>query len=118
MSGQPGASAVTVLMTVPGAETAEEIIRHLLDEKLIACGTVLPGAVSVYRWEGKIQRDEEAIVILKTVPRLVSRVLERAGELHPYEVPELLVHEVADGAPAYLAWVEMACRGRPIESHA
>ena len=49
------------------------------------------------------------MVVLKTLRRLVPRVLEHAGTLHPYEVPELLVHEVADGAPAYLAWVETEC---------
>ena len=96
-------------MTAPGADVAEAVVRGLLDERLIACGNVLPGAVSLYRWKGEVQRDEEAVVVLKTLRRLVPRVLERAGELHPYDVPELLVQEVADGSPAYLAWVAREC---------
>ena len=96
-------------MTAPGMDVAEMVVRGLLDERLVACGSVLPGAVSLYRWKGEVHRDGEAVVILKTVRRLVPQVLERAGALHPYEVPELLVQEVADGAPAYLEWVGSEC---------
>ena len=98
-----------MLMTAPGMDVAEMVVRGLLDERLVACGSVLPGAVSLYRWKGEVHRDEEAVVVLKTVRRLVPQVLERAGALHPYEVPELLVQEVADGAPAYLEWVGSEC---------
>ena len=96
-------------MTAPGADEAEAVVRSLLDERLVACGNVLPGAVSLYRWQGAVHRDNEAVVILKTVRRLVPRVLERARALHPYEVPELLVQEVVDGNPAYLQWVREEC---------
>lgn len=105
----PGDAVVTVLMTAPGAEAAETVVRGLLDERLVACGNVLPGAVSLYRWKGEVHRDDEAVVVLKTLRRLVPRLLERAGELHPYDVPELLVQEVADGEPAYLEWVGREC---------
>ena len=100
---------MTVLMTAPGADEAEAVVRSLLDERLVACGNVLPGAVSLYRWQGAVHRDNEAVVILKTLRRLVPRVLERARALHPYEVPELLVQEVVDGNPAYLQWVKEEC---------
>lgn len=96
-------------MTAPGADVAEKVVGSLLDERLVACGNIIPGAVSLYRWEGAVHRDEEVVVIMKTVRRLVPRVLERARALHPYEVPELLVQEVADGNPAYLDWVEGEC---------
>ncbi len=97
-------------MTAP-ADAAEAIVSGLVNERLAACGNVLPGAVSIYRWEGRIHRDEEAVVVLKTLRRLVPRVLERAAQLHPYEVPELLVHDVADGGAAYLDWVRRECGG-------
>ena len=100
---------VTVLMTAPGAEVAETVVRGLLDERLVACGNVIPGAVSLYRWEGRVHRDEEVVVILKTLRRLVPRVLERAEELHPYDVPELLVQDVIDGSRAYVEWVGKEC---------
>ena len=100
---------VTVLMTAPEVAVAEEVVRRLLDDRLIACGTVLPGAVSLYRWEGEVHRDEEALVVLKTLRRLVPGMLERAGELHPYDVPELLVQPVVAGRADYLEWVENEC---------
>ena len=98
-------------MTAPGLDEAETVVRSLLDERLVACGNVLPGAVSLYRWQGEVHRDNEAVVILKTLRRLVPRVLERAQALHPYEVPELLVQEVVDGNRAYLQWVQQECSG-------
>lgn len=109
MSEAAGGGVVTVLMTAPGAESAEAVTRALVEEGLVACGNIVPGAVSVYRWKGEVHRDDEALVILKTTRRLLPRVLERAADLHPYEVPELLAHEVADGAPAYLKWVREEC---------
>ena len=100
---------VTVLMTAPTMDAAETVVGSLLDERLIACGSMIPGVESLYRWKGAVHRDEEVVVIIKTVRRLVPRVLERARALHPYDVPELLVQEVADGNPAYLDWVEEEC---------
>lgn len=97
-------------MTAPDIEVAESVVRRLLKERLIACGNLLPGAVSLYRWEGDIQRDEEVVVVLKTLQRLVPRLLERAGGLHPYDVPELLVQPVLAGGADYLEWVENECR--------
>lgn len=99
-------------MTAP-AGAAEAVVSGLVDERLAACGNVLPGAVSIYRWEGRTHRDEEAVVVLKTLRRLVPKVLERAAELHPYDVPELLVHDVTGGSPAYLDWVRRECGGGP-----
>lgn len=100
---------MTVLMTAPGADSAEAVTRSLVEERLVACGNIIPGAVSVYRWKGEVHRDEEVVVVLKTTRSLLPRVLERAAELHPYDVPELLGQEVVEGAPAYLAWVRDEC---------
>jgi periplasmic divalent cation tolerance protein len=109
VTAESGTDVVTVLMTAPDIDVAESVVRRLLDERLIACGNLLPGAVSLYRWEGDIQRDEEAVVVLKTLRRLVPRLLERAGALHPYDVPELLVQPVSAGGAEYLEWVENEC---------
>ncbi len=108
--GRGGSDVVTVLMTAPGVAEAEAVVRRLVEERLIACGNILPGAVSIYQWEGELHRDEESVVILKTVRGLLQRMLKRAEQLHPYDVPELLVLDVVDGAGAYLAWVREECR--------
>lgn len=95
----------TVLMTVPDPSTGETLARRLVEERLAACGNVIPGVVSVYRWKGAVQRDEEALVLFKTTADRVSAFVEMALEIHPYEVPEILSLPVEDGHRAYMEWV-------------
>ena len=102
--------AVVVLVTAPSAEEAARIARALVEEGLCACGSVVPGVRSIYRWEGKVQDDAEALLVLKTERRLVAALKARLPELHPYQVPELLVLPVEDGLAAYLEWVGASVR--------
>jgi len=95
----------TILLTAPDAETAERIGRALVEERLAACANVVPGVVSVFRWEGAVRREAEALVIVKTVAARVEEVRARVVELHPYDVPEVLVLPVVGGHAPYLAWV-------------
>ncbi len=94
-----------VLVTAP-ATAAPGLARALVEERLVACANLNPGMVSVYRWEGAIQEDGETLMILKTVASKIERLQERIGELHPYDLPEILVLNVCGGSPAYLSWVE------------
>ena len=109
MSRSEATGVVTVFMTAPGVGVAEEVVRALLDERLVACGNIVPGAVSVYRWKGEVHVDKEAVVTLKTTAAALPALLERAAELHPYDVPELIVHDVTTGTAAYLEWVRTEC---------
>jgi len=94
-----------VLMTAPDREVAERIVRTLVEERLVACGNIVPGVTSIYRWQGAIACDSEVLVVLKTSADRVPTLLGRASELHPYEVPELLVLSVESGYLPYLEWV-------------
>lgn len=96
---------VTVLTTVGSSEDAEALVRTLLEERLIACGNLLPGATSIFRWEGRIQQEDEVVVLMKSTHDCLERLRERLLSEHPYEVPEFLVLPVADGSRAYLDWV-------------
>ena len=97
--------ALVVLTTLASANEAVALIRSLLDRRLIACGTLLPGARSLYRWEGKIADEQEVVVLLKTQSGRLE-ALERAfAELHPYKVPELLALPVHAGLDRYLSWI-------------
>jgi len=102
--------AVVVLVTTPTSEAATEIARVLVEEGLAACGNVVPGIRSVYRWGGETHDDAEALLVIKTVRRLVTSVKERLPLLHPYQVPELLVLPVEDGLGAYLEWIANSVR--------
>ncbi|HLU24729.1 MAG TPA: divalent-cation tolerance protein CutA [Longimicrobiales bacterium] len=94
-----------VLVTAPDEKVAEDLVRALVEEGLAACGNLVPGLVSIYRWRGRIERDSEVLIVLKTTASAVPALLERVPALHPYEVPEVLVLPVEAGHGPYLAWV-------------
>jgi periplasmic divalent cation tolerance protein len=100
-----GADLALVLMTAPDAATGERIGRALVQERLAACASVIPGVVSVYLWEGELRTDGEVQVLLKTRRALVDRLFGRAAELHPYEVPELVAAPLAGVSEPYRKWV-------------
>jgi periplasmic divalent cation tolerance protein len=105
---EPGLShtdAVVVLTTIANEEEAVTLIRALLDRRLIACGTVHAGARSLYRWEGKVADETEAMIFLKTRSGCVEGLRRAFAELHPYKVPELLAIPVAGGLERYLGWI-------------
>jgi periplasmic divalent cation tolerance protein len=94
-----------VLVTMPTAERAAELARTLVDERLAACGNVVPGLRSIYRWEGKVVDEPEVLLVLKTTRARFDGLRDRVLALHPYEVPEVLALPVEAGSAAYLAWV-------------
>lgn len=98
-------TALVVLVTTPTAESAAAMARTLVEEGLCACGNVVPTVRSIYRWEGEIHDDAEALLVLKTERRLLAELKERLLALHPYQVPELLALTVEDGLAPYLAWI-------------
>lgn len=101
-----GASDVVLaLSTAPDAEQAARIGRALVEERLIACASLVPGLTSIYRWRGEVQAEPEVLLVMKTRRALVDRLKARLPELHPYEVPELVVTGVVDGLEAYCRWV-------------
>jgi len=101
----PHTDAIIVMTTVASTEEAVTLIKALLDRRLIACGTLLPGARSLYRWEGKVADEGEVVVLLKTRSARVNAVEMAFGELHPYKLPELLAVPVVGGLARYLEWI-------------
>jgi periplasmic divalent cation tolerance protein len=102
--------ARVVLMTAPDAATAESLAARLVEARLAACASVLPGVASLYWWEGEVRRAAEALVGMKTTADRVDALLARANELHPYDVPEVIALPVDAGLPAYLEWVRAETR--------
>jgi periplasmic divalent cation tolerance protein len=97
---------VVVLTTVAHDEEAERLVRALLDRRLIACGTILPQARSLYRWNDAIADERELVVLLKTRRSRIEELEAAFEELHPYKVPELLALPVDAGLGKYLAWID------------
>ena len=94
-----------VLVTVPNEDEGCALARRVVGEHLAACGNVIPGLTSVYRWDGKVQEDSEALVLLKTTEGSLAELERRVMELHPYDVPEFLALPVSEGHGPYLRWV-------------
>ena len=97
--------ALAVLSTFPDAETAARVARTLVDERLAACVNLVPAIRSIYRWQGAISDDAEALAIIKTTADRYPALAARISELHPYEVPEIVALPLAAGHPPYLAWL-------------
>lgn len=96
---------IVVLVTTPSVDKAAEIARALVEERLAACGNIVPGLRSIYTWEGKICDDAEALLILKTEAGLFGAVRDRVVALHPYEVPEVIRLDITEGHAPYLKWI-------------
>jgi periplasmic divalent cation tolerance protein len=96
---------MVVLTTVASDEEAVTLIRELLERRLIACGTLFPGARSLYRWQGKVADEHEVVLLLKTRSARLDSLRTAFTELHPYKVPELLALPVEAGLDKYLEWI-------------
>lgn len=93
-----------VFVTAP-PDTATELARRLVEERLAACVNIVPGLRSIYRWKGAIQDDPETLLILKTQRARYEALQARILALHPHDTPEVLALAPEAGLPAYLAWV-------------
>ena len=101
---------LVALSTVAGAEDAERIARALVEGGLAACVNVIPEVLSIYRWKGRVEREHERLLVIKTTRDRFEALREALVQLHPYEVPELIALSIQAGHEPYLAWLEEGCR--------
>ena len=95
-----------VFSTFADEASAARVTRTLVDERLIACANLLPGARSIYRWKDEVKDEREVVALMKTRKQDWTALLSRLHELHPYETPECVAVRVAAGAPKYMAWLD------------
>ncbi len=101
----PDFQPVLVSIAAPDGETARRLARLLVEERLAACVQIVDPIRSVYRWQGAVQEEPEALLLVKSSRDLVPRIAELLRREHPYELPELAAVPIQDGSPAYLAWL-------------
>ena len=101
---------ILVLTTAPADERAEQLARQLVDERLAACATVSQPMVSVYRWKGRLERESERQIVIKTTRDRLAALETRLRQIHSYELPEFVVVAVEQGSAAYLDWVSEQTR--------
>lgn len=106
----PGFQPVLVSIAAPDGETARRLARLLVEERLAACVQIVDPIRSVYRWQGAVQEEPEALLLVKSSRDLVPRIGELLAREHPYELPELAAVPIQAGSPAYLSWLEQALR--------
>lgn len=97
--------------TCPDAASAQTLAEALVGERLAACVNRLPGAISTYRWQGRVATDTEELLLIKTVASRLEALKTRLLELHPYDLPELIAVPVEHGHEAYLDWVRAQTGG-------
>ena len=105
---RPHPEYVIVLTTLPPDHDAAALARTLVDEHLAACVNIQTEMESVYWWKGRVEQERERQIVIKTRAARVDDLVARVGQLHPYEVPEVLVIPVLAGSDAYLGWVSAA----------
>ena len=98
-------NAVVVLTTVAAGTDAAALARALVAERLAACVNILPVMTSVYRWDSRVEEEDERQLVIKTAGDRVTALAARLRTLHPYAVPELLVIRVSGGSEEYLRWI-------------
>ncbi|MDD5303431.1 MAG: divalent-cation tolerance protein CutA [Elusimicrobia bacterium] len=99
-----------VLITAPRGKKAELLARGLVTERLAACVNVVPGVVSHYRWQGRLCRDAESLLLVKTSAAKLPALKRWIASHHPYTVPEALALKVEDGSKLYLQWLAGALK--------
>ncbi len=97
--------AIAVFVTAPSADKAAALARSLVEERLAACVSIVPGLRSIYRWEGGVQDGAEVLLIIKTERERFEALRERVVALHEYECPEVVALDIALGHAPYLSWI-------------
>ncbi|MFQ5722814.1 MAG: divalent-cation tolerance protein CutA [Candidatus Aminicenantales bacterium] len=95
-----------VLTTTPDRISAQKLASEVVKERLAACATISSACQSFYWWQGKINKDREYMLFIKTKFSLFSRLAKRISALHPYQLPEIISLPIAKGSADYLAWLD------------
>jgi len=99
-----------VLTTCAAPEEANRLARTLVEERLVACATLIPAVQSIYHWQGQLESATETLLLLKTGPDQLAAVEARLYQLHSYQTPEFLVIPIEAGSHPYLDWLQSSLR--------
>ncbi len=99
---------LSVYMTAPTRDEADEIARVLVDERLAACANIFWDVASVYRWQGKVEQAQECVIIAKTTADKFDALQKRVKEIHSYDCPCIVATAITTGNPDYLEWLTKA----------
>ena len=96
---------IVVYITASSQEEAAKIARSLVETKLAACVNIVKNIRSIYTWQGKVEDEAEALMIVKTQKKHFSALSAKVKELHSYSVPEIIALPIIEGSDEYLKWL-------------
>lgn len=105
ITDQERPDAVVVFITAPNRDEANELAQMLVETRLAACVQILPRIESIYHWQGRIERQEEVLLLAKTLRSKFDDLEREVRSRHSYETPEIVAVQVEYGSAAYLAWL-------------
>lgn len=94
-----------IYSTIDKIQDARRIAHTLVEEQLVACVNIIPNIESIYKWKGKVENDEECVLIAKTTDQNVKKTIQRIKALHTYELPDIIVLPIIGGLKDYLDYV-------------
>ena len=98
-------SILLVFCTTANVEESEMIARTLVEKKLAACCNIIPAITSIYYWEGEVKESKEALLLIKTTPKMYEQLEKEIKMIHSYSVPEIIAKRIDMGSTAYFDWI-------------
>jgi periplasmic divalent cation tolerance protein len=92
-------------VTVPNIQEGKKIANFLVENRLVACVNIVQNVLSIYRWKGNIEREEELLLIIKTTKKNCDLVIQKVREIHSYSNPECVAFKIEKGSKDYLDWI-------------
>ena len=95
-----------ILTTCPDNDVAQNLATKLVESRLAACVSIIPGITSVYQWKGKVETEQEIQLLIKSKRELFDALTNYIKDNHPYELPEIIAVPITNGLPDYLEWID------------
>jgi len=95
-----------VYTTIDNVQDARKIAHTLVEKQLVVCVNIIPKIESIYRWKGKVETDNEVVLIAKTTDKNVKKTIQKIKELHTYELPDIIVLPIIGGLKDYLNYIQ------------
>lgn len=106
------ADEIVIFVTASSKDEAETIAQRLVNEKLAACVNILPGVTSLFHWEGKVSKENETMMVIKSIAAQLDAIVKRVKEIHSYQAPEIIALPIVGGSQDYLNWLRDESSGR------
>jgi len=104
-----GTMCIVIFITAKNVREANKIAKKLVEDKLIACANVIKGVKSIFCWQGKVERADEVLLVLKSKKSCFQKIVKTVKSLHSYEVPEIIALPIIAGNKDYLNWIKKSC---------